>query len=364
MAKTAKNSEGDSLTGSISKSIKGTFDLDKFKRSKFLDKNVRFKKQEWIPLSEAFTDIISLPGIPHGHITILRGHSDTGKTTAMLEIAINAQKKGILPVLIITELKWSWEHAKTMGFKFNEEVDKSTGEINYTGDFIYVDRGTLRSIEDVAAFIADLLEEQKRGNLPADLCFLWDSIGSVPCELSLKSNKNNNEWNAGAISTQFGNFINQQILLSRKETSQYTNSLVCVNKVWVDKPSTPMEMPKLKNKNGLTMFSDASLVVTFGNVTNAGTSKIKATKNGRDVEFAKRTKVSVDKNHLTGVTTLGKVIATPHGFILDDKKYIDAYKKEHSKEWLSILGSDDFDVVEEDEIKEDIRDLSDFIDNE
>ena len=35
--------------------------------------------------------------------------------------------------------------------------------------------------------------------------FLWDSIGSVPCEMSIKSNKNNNEWNAGAMSTQFGN---------------------------------------------------------------------------------------------------------------------------------------------------------------
>ena len=42
--------------------------------------------------------------------------------------------------------------------------------------------------------------------------FLWDSIGSVPCEMSVKSNKNNNEWNAGAMSTQFGNNVNQRIV--------------------------------------------------------------------------------------------------------------------------------------------------------
>jgi hypothetical protein len=207
----------------------------------------------------------------------------------------------------------------------------------------------LSTIEDVAAFIMDLLDEQTKGNLPVDLVFLWDSVGSIPCRQSVESNKNNNEWNAGAMSVQFGNFVNQRIIRSRKETSPYTNTLVIVNKVWVEKPSVPMEMPKMKNKGGNTMFLDSTVVVTFGNVTGAGTNKIKATKNGKEVEFAKRTKVSVDKNHITGVTSLGRIIATPHGFIIDDKKYIDAYKKAHSAEWLKILGSDDYDVIEEED---------------
>jgi hypothetical protein len=158
------------------------------------------------------------------------------------------------------------------------------------------------------------------------------------------------------MSQQFGNFINQRIVGSRKDSSQYTNTLIAVNKVWVEKPSSYGEMPKLKNKGGNTMFFDSTIVVTFGNSTGAGTNKIKATKNGKDVEFAKRTKISVDKNHINGVTTTGKIIATPHGFIIDDKKYIDAYKKQHSAEWLKILGSEDFDVIEE-------VDNGDMIDN-
>ncbi len=68
----------------------------------------------------------------------------------------------------------------------------------------YVDRGSLNTIEDVAAFIADMLSEQAAGKLPFDLCFFWDSVGSIPCRLSVESNKNNNEWNAGAMSQQFG----------------------------------------------------------------------------------------------------------------------------------------------------------------
>lgn len=336
------------------------FNLDSFKKSKNLDQNVKFKKQEWIPLSPAFNEAISLPGIPHGHLTLLRGHSDTGKSTALLEIAMSCQKMGKLPVFIVTEMKWSWEHAKMMGFDIQENVDLETGEVSYSGNFIYVDRDSLETIEDVAAFIADLLDEQKKGRIPLDLVFLWDSVGSIPCRMSVESKKNSNEWAAGAYSTQFGNFIDQLIVRSRKESSKYTNSLIAVNKIWVAKPSVPMEMPKLQNKGGNTLFFDSSLVVTFGNVTNSGTSKIKATKNGKDVEFGKRTKISVDKNHLTGVTTVGRIIATPHGFIKDEPSAVDKYKKLHKDEWLKILGSEDFEVVEESEVGEDIRDIGEL----
>jgi hypothetical protein len=147
----------DSLTSVVSESLKKSFDIDSFKKSKFLDQSVKFKPQRWIPLSKAFQDVLSLPGIPMGHITLLRGHSDTGKTTAMLEAAVAAQKMGILPVFIVTEMKWNWEHAQTMGFEMQPVVNEETGEItDYKGFFIYVDRGSLNTIEDVGAFMADL----------------------------------------------------------------------------------------------------------------------------------------------------------------------------------------------------------------
>ena len=64
-----------------------------------------------------------------GHINMFLGHSDTGKTTAMIEAAVSAQNNGILPVFIITEMKWNWEHAQQMGLQVDEVVDKETGEI-------------------------------------------------------------------------------------------------------------------------------------------------------------------------------------------------------------------------------------------
>lgn len=335
--------------------VKASFNLGKFKEKKgFSNASVKFKAQEWIPLSKAFQDITSLPGIPTGHITLLRGHSDTGKTTALIEAAVSAQQMGILPVFIITEMKWSWDHVREMGLEVNEVKDEDGNVIDYDGHFLYADRGTLNTIEDVAVFIADLMDEQSKGNLPHDLCFLWDSIGSVPCELSVRSNKNNNEWNAGAMSTQFGNNLNQKILLSRKENSPYTNTMVAINKVWTMKPESPMGMPKLQNKGGMSMWYDATLVITFGNITNPGTSKIKAIKDGKEVEFAKRTNIQVEKNHIGGVQSRGKVVMTPHGFIADDKREIDKYKNDHKEHWLNLIGSVNFDLIEEGDLEEDI----------
>ena len=333
----AKSKKSESLTAALSSELRSNFDLTKFKEKKMLNSNVKFKEQRWIPLSPAFQDVTSVPGIPMGHIVLLRGHSDTGKTTAMIEAAVSAQKMKVLPVFIITEMKWNWEHATMMGLQVNEIVDEETGEVlNYEGNFIYVDRETLHTIEDVAAFILDLLDEQKKGNLPYDLLFLWDSIGSVPCELSVRSNKNNNEWNAGAMSTQFGNNVNQKMTLSRKESSPYTNTLVCVNKVWTAKAEVPF-----------AMWFDATFVVTFGNISNAGTSKIKAIKDGKQVEFAKRTNLQIDKNHINGVQSRGKIIMTPHGFITDNDKELKTYKDAHASEWMKILGGMDFDIFEE-----------------
>lgn len=328
----------------------GSFDLNAFKKSKYSNFSSKFKEQKWIPLSPAFQKEVGIPGIPEGHITLLRGHSDTGKTTALIEAAVSAQKNNVLPVFIITEMKWNWEHAIEMGLKVNPIVDEDTGEVlDYDGFFLFTDRTNIVTVEDVAEFISDLLKEQYEGNLPYNLCFLWDSVGSLTCEQSLKSNKNNNEWIAGAMSTQFSNGLNQKILMSRKEQFPYTNTLVCVNKVWVQKAATPMSQPKMMNKAGNAMFYDASLVVTFGNVTTSGTSKLKAIKNGKQVEYAKRTKIHIEKNHVTNVTARGSLIMTPFGFIEDDKKVIDEYKKQHNDEWASLLGGSDFKLIEEED---------------
>ena len=359
-----KNSEKDSLMEAVSKELKSNFDLNKFKEKKSLGGNVKFKEQAWIPFSPAMQDALSIPGIAMGHINIVRGASNTGKTTTSIEAAVSAQKMGILPILIITEMKHSWEHWRTMGFEMNEVLDKEGNIIDYDGFFIYKDRGKLSSIEDVADFMVDILDEQAKGNLPYDLLFLWDSVGSIACRMSIEQGRNNPMWNAGAIATQFGNFINQRIILSRKEESKFTNTFLIINKTGVAPAEGPMARPRMTNKGGNTFYYDASLCITFGNITNSGTSKIKATKDKKDVEFALRTKVSCDKNHVNGITTKNTVISTVHGFIADDPKEVNKYKKDHSHEWADILGKGEYKTVEDNSEWDEKADISDIVESE
>ena len=69
----------ESLSAAVSAEIKAGFSLEKFKDKKGLAGSVKFKPQQWVPLSPAFQEVTSVPGIPTGHIVLLRGHSDTGK---------------------------------------------------------------------------------------------------------------------------------------------------------------------------------------------------------------------------------------------------------------------------------------------
>ena len=100
----------------------------------------------------------------------------------------------------------------------------------------------------------------------------------------------------------------------------------------------------------------------FGNQKNAGTTKISATKDGRKVKFATRTKISVMKNHINGLGYEdGKILVTPHGFLhgkdtTEEKNSIESYKKEHADYWKGILGSGG-----EYKLEEDVESISDLL---
>ena len=93
-------------------------------KSKF-SKKAKFKSDKFFDLGAAFLDATGIPGPAMGHLQMFLGHSDTGKTTALIKTAVDAQNKGILPVIIITEQKWGFNYAKLLGFDCKEVVDES-----------------------------------------------------------------------------------------------------------------------------------------------------------------------------------------------------------------------------------------------
>ena len=318
---------------------------DKFSTS------AKYKPQRYFDLGAEFLDAVGIPGPSIGHINLFIGHSDTGKTTALVKTAVDAQKKGILPVFIITEQKWSFDHAKLMGFECEEVVDESTGEVDWDGFFLI--NNNFQYIEQVTDYINEILDEQSKGNIDYDILFLWDSVGSIPCKMTYDG-KGGKQHTAGVLSDKIGMGINQRISGSRRSDSKYENTLVVITQPWVELPDNPFGQPKIQPKGGQSIYLNSSLVFLFGNQKGAGTTKITATKDKRSVKFASRTKVSVLKNHISGLGyDDGKIIVTPHGFIsgkdpAEEKSSIEKYKKEYSEYWKNVLGVDgDFDLKEE-----------------
>ena len=327
--------------------VKKTFNLDDFKNTENFDTISKDKPLEWIPLSPAFHEAVGLPGIPKGYSTLFRGYSNTGKSTAMYEGIRACQKMGILPVIIDTENNFAFDYAKTIGVQFEEVVDEETGEIiNYKGDFLFFNTTALKNkygnhdysdgktkkeyrtkavIEDVAHLISDLEELQAAGKLDRELCFFWDSIGSINCFKSVISKSNNNMWNAGALNTAFNDMLNDSIPSSRKEGQEYTNTFVGIQKIWLD---SMQGAGVIKHKGGEAFYFGARLIVHLGGITSHGTSRLKATANGNDYYYATKTKIKIVKNQINGIEYEGDIASTSHGYINPDKKneYTAKYK--------------------------------------
>ena len=318
--------------------------LDSIK-SKFSTKT-KYKSETFYNCGDAFMDACGLPGPVLGGINMFLGHSNTSKTTAMILAAVDAQKKGHLPVFIITEKKWSWEHAIELGLQAEKN---EFGE--YDGMFIFND--SFDVIEQATDFINQILDSQEKGDIPYNILFLWDSIGSIPCQMTFDG-KGGGMHSAKVLADKIGMGIHSRISKSKKEDYPYYNTLVVLNQPWVELPDNPFGQPEIRAKGGTAVWLASSLVFLFGNQKKAGINHIDATKNGRKVSFAIRTKVSILKNHVNGLGYKdSKIIAVPHGYIADTKEALEKYKKDYSDYWVQKLGDSNYSLDESQDDSED-----------
>jgi hypothetical protein len=313
-------------------------------KGKFSTKT-KYKETEFYNCGQAFFDACGLPGPVLGGINMFLGHSNSSKTTAMILAAVDAQKKGHLPVFIITEKKWSFEHSVELGLDAQKLPDGT-----WDGNFLFND--SFDTIEQATDYINELLDAQEKGDLPYSLAFFWDSIGSIPCQMTFDG-KGGGMFNAKVLADKVGMGIHSRISKSKKEDYPYYNTLTVIVQPWVQLPDSPFGQATIQPKGGQALFLAASLVFLFGNQKSSGVNHITATKNGRTVSYAVRTKVSILKNHVNGIAFKdGKIIAVPQGYIADTKEELDRYKKEYSQYWNAILGGDgEIKLDESDEIE-------------
>ena len=366
------------------------------------------KPLEWLIMPKAYQEALKLPGIPQNYVSLVVGHSNSGKSTLINHAIVSAQRQGLIPVIYDTENNFDFTYARDMGMEAEpvygdvevEVTDPETGEIvtetrnvivSYEGDFLYFNNAILAElygkkdyatgketaktrkvavIEDISTSINELLNAQDEGDIDRGFVFIWDSIGSISSYKSYKSATNNSMWDAGALSQAFNIIVNDRIPRSRKISSPYNNTFIAVNKVWLDSMSNPMTgaPPSLSLKGGNSMFYSARLIILCGGQLKASAKKLTAKAKGATYNYAIQTKLKVLKNQLPNpftVTYEGEVICSPHGMISVDGDALEEYKKEYISDILKHLNeinTENGEVIDDNtEITYDVEELDEVM---
>ena len=336
------------------------------------------KPIDWILMPEAFQDAIKLPGFPQGYVTTICGHPNTGKSTLVNHAIVSAQRQGIVPVIYDTENNFDFQYAIDMGMDATpvygdvnvEVVDPETGDISivkenriieYDGPFVYFNNAILMErygdidystgkrggkkrnsavIEDIVYSINEFLDAQSNGDIDQGFLFLWDSVGSIGGLKSYNSKVGNNMFDAGTISAAFQDIMDNKIPSSRKVSAKYTNTMVMINKIWLDGTTNPVAPPSMEMKGGKSITYRSRLIILLGGQLKASVKRLSAVSKGLTYNYGTQTKIKVLKNQLPSpfnVTYEGEFICTDTGIIGTDKDSQEEYKKRRIPEILKKL---------------------------
>ena len=179
---------------------------------------------------------------------------------------------------------------------------------------------------------------QDEGKIQQPLCFIWDSVGSVPSYKSYTSKTGNNMFDANSLSVAFNTILNNRIPGSRRVSNPYTNTFVCVNKIWNDSMNAVGGAASIELKGGKSFYYSARIIVHMGGVAKAATKKLSATAKGQTYNYGIISKIRVTKNQLPSpfnLTYEGELACVHNGLccVVD----LDNYKKTYSKDLISLL---------------------------
>jgi len=109
--------------------------------------------------------VIGKPIVPFGRIVTCEGKNQSGKTTTMIQVAIEAQRFGVLPIIIDNEEKMDKPMAVDMGLDIDNTIYTSCITVEET-------------FEKIHKLISIVLEKA-----PDKLMIIfWDSLGGTPTQ--------------------------------------------------------------------------------------------------------------------------------------------------------------------------------------
>lgn len=296
---------------------KKKFNLEAYKSS-IKANSEPLKSEKFIELHPCLHEIIGMPGLAQGHISQIYGKSDTGKTTFMFHTIAQCQKQGILPIVIITEGKVDWDRAALMGVNKEEAI---------------IEEG-LEYIEEMYDFMQRRITDMMNGDLPTNICFFWDSLGNSVSELEEEKDKDGYvvkkkgmQVAARAHSNGLRSF-SRMINNTRKHDCPFFASALLINTGYNKPPTFPGGPTTYVPYGGESPWFKSSLILK-----TTKKAKLEATKDKKRVNFGINTRISVEKNHINGVSLKGDFAITADEILPMEKQAIADYKERNKDTW-------------------------------
>jgi len=311
---------------------KKKYDLKSYKKT-IQTADTPLKADKFVTLDDCLHAVLGMPGLPLSHISQVYGLSDTGKTSLMFHAAAQAQKQGILPVIIITEGKVDWGRARSMGFEYTGDLP----EDQHKDDFCIVNE-SCDFLEDAFAFIDKITSDVAMGELEQDVMIFWDSVGNTLSkeEVTIEDDgtwtKKSTMMKAAKVITERMRVLSKKINDTRKISHPKSVGLMILNQAYKEPPAFPGGPTKLVPYGGNAIWFRSSLVIKAQKI-----KKLNAKKDGQDIGFGIVSKLTVDKNHLTNTAHSGDFIVTGDQIIPNDKTAIEYYKATHKESWGTDL---------------------------
>lgn len=307
--------------------------LSKYKDSYVsLDSHLPEKETQYLILSEALQKELELKGLPLGHVSMIYGKNNSGKTSLMLHAAAKAQEQGILPVMIITENKLDWTRAEMMGFDEDNAI-------------IY---DNILWLEDLFSKVSEVIHHVKIGELPYNTMIFIDSLMGAESKESMDIDKK-----TGALTKKHGKQKRASVIgdymptvmslinRTRKEDFPHQVGLTIINQGYTQQPDFPGARAKFVANGGEKIWYPCSVVMQL-----KGKAKLKATKEGKERGFGLVTKISTEKMHVNEIANSGEFIICGAEIISNTKTAIEDYKKRNKDSWGG------YEVVKEQDLRD------------
>jgi RecA/RadA recombinase len=257
--------------------------------------------KSWIPLKPFFKMATGGDGFPCGHVSMLIGAPDSGKSTLAMEGIVSCQKLGGAVFLIDSEHKFSMGRLALMGGKPKEVLVTSTNTLEEAWD----------SIEKILQEVQTLRDDGFKN----PIMVVWDSVAASVPESMLLGEAGDSHF---ALEAKLNN---KNIRRLRQSIEKTEVAMVLINHYYFTTPKTKYEQPILVVKGGEELSFMSTLIIR----TKQG-AKIERTVLGEKQQIGRVTRFMVHKGHFHG-RTISKDVNVVDVGILETAEDLAEYQK-------------------------------------